>query len=217
MAPWEDIKRTLTDAAGPRRTFTEGHPRLRSFFGRVEDNVFVHSTMALLFDFQEAQCCFLLSLQIAALIATSQRAEFQGTFTVFSLLENNRATKQLSHFGLMAISLIQIVLHRLGIDSAYTVLISVATFGLSALAREMAFDVGRMGATIASAKTLMPVGECGRLGTLRIQCTGQATRLDGMAGETALVWERLGYHLALCVLCLAPFKEGFLVNIISAL
>lgn len=197
------FQRTRRSRKGP---FTQRFPRVQRFFSRVQDSRVIHSAMTLLVDLQEAQCFFLMGVQVAVLIATSQRADFHGTFTIFSLRINRRANRGLANLGIMAVCLVQMTLRRFDLDSAYTLFLSLSTLLVASVARELGFDRNNMKATMNSINEIMPVEECGKLGSLRVQCSGQ-TRFSGLDNGFMVIGQQAVYYTAFFMLFCAKLSR----------
>ncbi|KAK5988400.1 hypothetical protein PT974_12554 [Cladobotryum mycophilum] len=95
---------------------------LRPFTARLSGYIFPieQVTSTFLVDFQEAQCFFVLSIQIALLFAKSQTADFIGVDNWQSLVDTRTAVDLLASAGALPIVLTQIGLQKLGLDSIYT-------------------------------------------------------------------------------------------------
>lgn len=206
-APCLAIKRVTSKTRNSMAPFTQRHPRLVRYLQYVQDNNLIHSTMTLLVDFQEAQCFFVMGVQVAVLVATSQRADFHGTFTIFSLRETRQASRDLAHMGTMAICMMQITLRRLNIASAYTMVLSLSTLLLATVAREVGFDMKNMETTMSSINEIMPVKQCGDMGSMRLQCLGQ-TRFVGIDTGFLVVGQQAVYGVAFFLLvCIQLWKD----------
>lgn len=158
---------------GARESFTGLYPRLQSFLRRLESSNGLQSTITLVIDFQEAQCFFLIAVQIGILFATNQGSEFHANSTMFSLEENRRAAHDLASLGIALVCLVQMTLCRLRVDSTYILLLSTFVVALATATMEWGFNREHMATIVSSLQESIPVEQCGELGSLRFQCSGE--------------------------------------------
>jgi hypothetical protein len=85
-------------------------------------------------DFQDAQCFFVLAVQVALFYATSQSVDFQSSDSMASLYANDVALKMLSVTGKMPVFLTQACLFRAHLDSVYSLLLSTTAYILASTA-----------------------------------------------------------------------------------
>lgn len=164
---------------GARESFTSFYPRLQSLLRSIEKSNILQSTIALIIDFQEAQCFLLMAIQIGVLVATN-KADFHSQSTYFSLEENRIAAHDLASLGVALVCIIQLTLCRLKVDSIYTLLLSTFTVALAGATMKHGFSSQRMGEITSSLSGDMKVDECGEYGSLRFQCLGD-TFFDGLS------------------------------------
>lgn len=152
---------------GVQESFTSFYPRLQWLLRAIENSNAFQATITLVIDFQEAQCFFLLAIQIGVLFATNQGAEFHASATMFSLEENRRAAHDLASLGIALVCIIQMTITRLKMDSVYTLLLSTFTVGLAAATMKHGFSRQRMAEIVSALSERMVVKECGDYGSLR--------------------------------------------------
>lgn len=127
----------------------------------------------MLIDFHEAQCFFLIAVQIAVMFATTQGHRFHAGSTMFSLDQNRRSAYELARLGMYLVCLVQITLRRLKVDSTYTLLLSTLVTGLATATIASGLSRALMKDTLASLQEHNAVEECGAYGSLRFQCVGE--------------------------------------------
>jgi hypothetical protein len=98
-------------------------PRLAAMLSRMEESRLADATTNLLVEFQEAQCFFVLAIQISLLYATLQGVSFTDSSSVSGLIANEQWIRQSALFVLFPIVLTQINLRRIRRDSIYLYLL----------------------------------------------------------------------------------------------
>ena len=177
-----------------RGKFTDLFPRSQGLLRRVEKSNAVQSTVTMLIDFQEAQCFFLIAVQIAVIFATHQGFRFHAGSTMFSPDQNRSSAYELATLGMYLVCLVQITLRRLRVDSTYSLLLSTLVTGLATATLANGLSRALMKDTLASLQEHNAVEECGAYGSLRFQCVGET--VDGAADTYSSTGEQLQTSLS---------------------
>lgn len=163
------VIRRLLDRKRPE-SFPTNHRHLKFLQGIGESNL-AHSTSTLLVDFQEAQCFFVIAVQISVLYANSQGASFSGAQNWESLRVNREAVWSLANIGAWSISLTQITLFRSSMDSWYTLALSFVALVLAATASKLALLLDTADNVYKMFKNETGLDECGGNASMRTFCS----------------------------------------------
>ncbi|KAH6880748.1 hypothetical protein B0T10DRAFT_581400 [Thelonectria olida] len=133
MAPFVWLYFRFEGKRATRPPFTELHPRFAGLLQRIKENNFAHSTSSFLAELQEGQCFVTLAVQIALWYANSEDAEFNGAQNWQSMADTRSIILTLGITSLAAVTLAQMNLRRLGLDSFYTFLLATSVVILTSV------------------------------------------------------------------------------------
>ncbi|KAF5244803.1 hypothetical protein FANTH_7627 [Fusarium anthophilum] len=136
---------------------------------RLERTNLAHATSTFLAELHEAQCFFVVAIEIALINASSRSAIFTGAENWQSLLWNRDSVQFLAGMGAWPIILGQISLQRAELDSMYYLLLSTLALVLAGVAADTAAnpDPDRIYKMFQGQNTLE---ECGGHPSLRTFC-----------------------------------------------
>ncbi|KAF5580305.1 tol [Fusarium subglutinans] len=136
---------------------------------RLERTNLAHATSTFLAELHEAQCFFVVAIEIALINASSRSAIFTGAENWQSLLWNRDSVQFLAGMGAWPIILGQISLRRAELDSMYYLLLSTLALVLAGVAADTAAnpDPDRIYKMFQGQNTLE---ECGGHPSLRTFC-----------------------------------------------
>ncbi|KAF4338003.1 hypothetical protein FBEOM_8103 [Fusarium beomiforme] len=136
---------------------------------RLERTNLAHATSTFLAELHEAQCFFVVAIEIALINASSRSAVFTGAENWQSLLWNRDSIQFLAGMGAWPIILGQISLRRAELDSMYYLLLSTLALVLAGVAADTAAnpDPDRIYNMFQGQNTLE---ECGGHPSLRTFC-----------------------------------------------
>ncbi|KAF5680270.1 hypothetical protein FDENT_8473 [Fusarium denticulatum] len=157
---------------------------------RLERTNLAHATSTFLAELHEAQCFFVVAIEIALINASSRSAIFTGAENWQSLLWNRDSVQFLAGMGAWPIILGQISLRRAELDSMYYLLLSTLALVLAGVAADTASnpDPDRIYKMFQGQNTLQ---ECGGHPSLRTFCVEEREGLYCDSGTVAeLIAER---------------------------
>ncbi|EXK84498.1 hypothetical protein FOQG_11513 [Fusarium oxysporum f. sp. raphani 54005] len=136
---------------------------------RLERTNLAHATSTFLAELHEAQCFFVVAIEIALINASSRSAIFTGADNWQSLLWNRDSVQFLAGMGAWPIILGQISLRRAELDSMYYLILSTLALALAGVAADTAAnpDPDRIYKMFQGQNTLE---ECGGHPSLRTFC-----------------------------------------------
>ncbi|RGP77167.1 hypothetical protein FLONG3_4682 [Fusarium longipes] len=161
------------------RVFSKTKPGHDSLLDRRESNLellgrtnLAYATSTFLAELHEAQCFFVVAIEIALINASSRPAIFTGAENWQSLLWNRDGIRFLAGMGVWPIILGQITLRRAQLDSIYYLLLSTLAVVLAGVAADTASkpdpdNIYKM------FETLNNLYECGGHPSLRTFCVEQ--------------------------------------------
>ncbi|GAB1319232.1 Peptide transporter PTR2 [Madurella fahalii] len=100
--------------------------RVESWAIRIDRSRAGAALKTMLVDHQETQCFFTIGAQVALTYAASQPASFRGEQTYQQLMNNQAFMRVMGVMSLYSVTLAQLALRRAGMNSAYTLVFSVA-------------------------------------------------------------------------------------------
>ncbi|KLP03318.1 uncharacterized protein FFB20_02092 [Fusarium fujikuroi] len=164
---------------------------------RLERTNLAHATSTFLAELHEAQCFFVVAIEIALINASSRSAIFTGAENWQSLLWNRDSVQFLAGMGAWPIILGQISLRRAELDSMYYLLLSTLALVLAGVAADTAAnpDPDRIYKMFQGQNTLE---ECGGHPSLRTFCVKEresiywyvfpAGSIYAFLGSLAILW-----------------------------
>lgn len=159
-----------------------------------------HSTATFIAEMQEAQCFFLLAVQVGLIFANGKPDEDFGSDSWQDILFNRSIMKGLTATAALSILLNQILLYKVRLDSVYSLLLCTAVFimiyvdFLAPLTRGIDFN------SIDDKFRLDdPSGKCGKMQSMASHCS--------VKDETGLRRPQFLMRMCLTVLILLWFKK----------
>ncbi|KAG5742973.1 hypothetical protein H9Q72_006996 [Fusarium xylarioides] len=158
---------------------------------RLERTNLAHATSTFLAELHEAQCFFVVAIEIALINASSRSAIFTGAENWQSLLWNRDSVQFLAGMGAWPIILGQISLRRAELDSMYYLLLSTLALVLAAVAADTAAnpDPDRIYKMFQGQNTLE---ECGGHPSLRTFCVEEREGLYWYVFPAGSIYAFLG-------------------------
>ncbi|KAJ4264356.1 hypothetical protein NW762_005554 [Fusarium torreyae] len=158
---------------------------------RLERTNLAHATSTFLAELHEAQCFFVVAIEIALINASSRSAIFTGADNWQSLLWNRDSVQFLAGMGAWPIILGQISLRRAQLDSMYYLLLSTLALVLAGVAADTAAnpDPDRIYKMFQGQNVLE---ECGGHPSLRTFCVEERDGLYWYTFPAASIYAFLG-------------------------
>lgn len=165
-----------------RRPFVSSSPRLSDFITRIEKANFLHATNSFMVDFAEAQFFYVIAIAVAVIYADSQGAIFNGADNYPSVVLNQSITGFIIYSAYQPIIIVQLSIHRVSMDSIYTLVFSTTALVLAAVAAtltEAPPSIERFRAMFSKDRGL---AECGGHPSLRAMCAPTTDPSRGLLG-----------------------------------
>lgn len=162
-------------------------PRLSEQLERLNKTNLFYSTACFLADFHEAQCFFITAVSIALVYSNNQSASFNSAENWQSLGINQDHIQAITSAGALPLILTQLSLHRLGMDSIYSLVCSTTALIVTAVSvtQLKEFDATKVYDMFSDNKGLE---ECGGHPSLRTYCTTKWFRLGSRPMEMIFPW-----------------------------
>ena len=144
--------------------------RMLAFLQVLSEAKLAQAALCLLIDFQEAQCFFIAATSMVSLYADTQPATFHSAQNLSSLTLDQSFAIILGGTGALQIMLTQISLHRVGMESVYSLVIctiSLTLAGFAALSSSSLKSVDRYSERFQRQNTIQV---CGGNPSLRTMC-----------------------------------------------
>ncbi|KAI9170618.1 hypothetical protein HJFPF1_00087 [Paramyrothecium foliicola] len=106
-----------------RESFTDRHPSVSSVLIRMEQTNLAHATKTFVSEFQEAQCFFVIAVQIALLYANPLPADANGSNNWQSLVSNRQTSETIAIQAALLLIVVQISLSQAQLGSYYSFLL----------------------------------------------------------------------------------------------
>lgn len=186
----------ILQSCGKNYRQTDRYP-WQGFLRRVKYSRQASSINAALPDFQEAQCFFVIATQVALIYARPQSADFFGSSNVQSYFDNRAVIQVLALRGILPVALAQNLLHKLGKQSVYTLILAVAAIVLG--------TISLLSANHASTEEIQtmfdgqtPLDACGTSTSLRTFCAKGPTEIASVPTLVGLASIYIAYITLLC-------------------
>ncbi|KAL6793734.1 hypothetical protein GGI42DRAFT_333720 [Trichoderma sp. SZMC 28013] len=161
-----------------------------------------HSTSVFVIEMQEAQCFFILAIQIGLIYANSRPTEYFGTHDWRGVIRSRTTMNSLTVIASATVLLNQVTLHKLQLDSVYSIALCSMAFIMSYVASVASIledmDIDTIYRMSASADDL----KCGRSASLADLCDD-----DYMIAPLYEFTPRFLMNMCSTALCLLWFKK----------